>query len=225
MPKVTFPISPSIQMCCAGGFGVGTRYSYFLHDQPWISPWKKSISNELDIIIHAIVSQFSGHCDIISNRLWSSAIDCDIISRMKPCEWDTGMMCKDRHFFHNLWTLYPCKKWNNICSLTTNCFEYYFGVYFIRCFATWEINTKMTHSWALKQFVTRVHKLFSMCTSCCRNIQQRELCHSGILDLLIQMAISCTCHISNILGKLIIRIYQKHTDCYCPCLQNITKTV
>ena len=42
-------------------------YKYFLHDWTWISPWIKSISNELDIIIHVIVS---GHCDVISNRLW-----------------------------------------------------------------------------------------------------------------------------------------------------------
>ena len=40
--------------------------------------------------------------------------------------------------------------------------ERYFGVYFPRCFATREINTKITLSWALKQFVTRVHTLFSI---------------------------------------------------------------
>ena len=45
-------------------------YLYFLHDRSWISPWIKSISNELDIINHVIASQLSGHCDIISNRLW-----------------------------------------------------------------------------------------------------------------------------------------------------------
>ena len=42
----------------------------FLHDRSWISPWIKSISNELDIIIHVIVSQLSRHCDVISNLLW-----------------------------------------------------------------------------------------------------------------------------------------------------------
>ena len=42
----------------------------FLHDQPWISPWIKSISNELDITIHVIAFQLSGHCDVINNRLW-----------------------------------------------------------------------------------------------------------------------------------------------------------
>ena len=42
----------------------------FLHDRPWISPWIKSISNELDITFHVIASQLSGHCDVISTRLW-----------------------------------------------------------------------------------------------------------------------------------------------------------
>ena len=44
--------------------------SEFLHDRPWILPWIKSISNELDITYHVIASQMSGHCDGISNRLW-----------------------------------------------------------------------------------------------------------------------------------------------------------
>ena len=30
----------------------------------------KPISNELYIIIHVIASPLSGHCDVISNRLW-----------------------------------------------------------------------------------------------------------------------------------------------------------
>ena len=43
---------------------------YFLYDLPWISPWIKSISNELDIIFHVIASPLSGHFDVINNRLW-----------------------------------------------------------------------------------------------------------------------------------------------------------
>ena len=38
----------------------------FLHERPGISPWIKSISNELDIICHVLASQLSGHCDVIS---------------------------------------------------------------------------------------------------------------------------------------------------------------
>ena len=36
------------------------------HDRSWI----KSIYNKLDIIIYVIVSQSTGHCDVISNQLW-----------------------------------------------------------------------------------------------------------------------------------------------------------
>ena len=42
----------------------------FLHDRPWISPWIKSISNELDISCHVFASKLSGHCDVIAVRLW-----------------------------------------------------------------------------------------------------------------------------------------------------------
>ena len=42
----------------------------FLHDRPWISPWIKSISNELYINIHVIAPQFSRYYDVISNQLW-----------------------------------------------------------------------------------------------------------------------------------------------------------
>ena len=38
----------------------------------------------------------------------------------------------------------------------------YFCAYFPRCFAIREMNTKITLTWAPKQFVTRVHTLFSM---------------------------------------------------------------
>ena len=52
--------------------------------------------------------------------------------------------------------MYSCGKLF-LCSL-----ESYFSVSFPRCFATREINTKITLSWALKQFVTRVYTLFSI---------------------------------------------------------------
>ena len=42
----------------------------FTHDQPSISPWIKSISNELDITCHVLSSQLSGYCDVIANQLW-----------------------------------------------------------------------------------------------------------------------------------------------------------
>ena len=56
-------IRASFLVCAYWGVGL-------THDRPWISSWIKSISNELDIIIHVITPQLPGHCDVISNRLW-----------------------------------------------------------------------------------------------------------------------------------------------------------
>ena len=59
------------------------EWSKFLHDQPWISPWIKIMSNELDIIIHVIASQLSIHCQQLI--VMSSAEN-------KLSKWDTRMM-------------------------------------------------------------------------------------------------------------------------------------
>ena len=46
--------------------------------------------------------------------------------------------------------------------------KFFLCVYFPCCFATQEINTKITLLWALKQFVNQVHTLFSIyCIDCC----------------------------------------------------------
>ena len=67
-------------------------YLYFLHDRPWISPWIKSTSNELDITCHVFASQLSGHCDFIAKLIVTSSAE------RKASEWDTGMMCEDPRF-------------------------------------------------------------------------------------------------------------------------------
>ena len=64
---VTAPIMTSLQ--CPHVRKIKGYYG-FLHDRPWISPWIKSISNELDMTIHVITSQLSGYFDVIKNRLW-----------------------------------------------------------------------------------------------------------------------------------------------------------
>ena len=46
------------------------RHYNVSHDRSSISPWIKSISNELDVTFHVPASQLSGHCDLISNRSW-----------------------------------------------------------------------------------------------------------------------------------------------------------
>ena len=130
-----------------------TLYMAFLHNRPWISPWIKSISNELDITIHVIASQLSGHCDVISNRLWSHQQNENRAS-------ETQRRCVKIVVFIIIYGfLMSCKKYNNI-------YPCYFGVYFYRCFATREINTKITLWWVLKQFVKRVHTLFSIFSMC-----------------------------------------------------------
>ena len=40
---------------------------HILHDRPWITPWIKSISNELDFIFHVRTSQRHVNCDVITN--------------------------------------------------------------------------------------------------------------------------------------------------------------
>ena len=60
----------------------------FFHDRPWISPWIKSISNELDITCH----------------VFASSAEC------KASEWDMGMMCEDPHFSVIYGYVMSCKK-------------------------------------------------------------------------------------------------------------------
>ena len=68
-------------------------------------------------------------------------------------------------------------------------FECYFRVYFPSCFATREINTKITLSWALKQLFTRVHSLFYInfswrwtspaCSACANSIAMELISIKG----------------------------------------------
>ena len=88
---------------------------YFLHDQPWISRIK-SISNELDIIIHVIASQMSGHCDVISNRLWHHQQSENRANEKR------GRFVKIVVFIVVYGSVMSCKKRNNVCTLVTNCF-------------------------------------------------------------------------------------------------------
>ena len=70
----------------------------FLHDQPWVSPWIKLISNELSIIIHVIMSQL---CLRQQSIVTSSA-------KCKP-------MCEDRRGL-----VLSRKQRNNVCNPMTN---------------------------------------------------------------------------------------------------------
>ena len=124
----------------------------FLHDRPWISRWIKSISNELDITCHVFASQLSGHCDIIANRLWRHQ------QNVKRASETRGWHAKILVFSVVYGFVVLCKKYS--CELFMRSLECYFGDYFPGCCATREINTKITLSWAHKQFATWVHTLF-----------------------------------------------------------------
>ena len=52
------------------GANIWKKIDYFLVRPAVNITVKKSISSELDIAIHVIASQLSGHCDAISNRMW-----------------------------------------------------------------------------------------------------------------------------------------------------------
>ena len=69
---------------------------HLLRDRPWISPWIKSISKELDITFHMPASQsFS--------------------------EWDMGQCVNIVVFIVIYGFCMSCKKYNNVSNLDTNC--------------------------------------------------------------------------------------------------------
>ena len=75
----------------------------------------------------------------------------------KPSDWDTGTACKDRHFLSSFMDslcrvrnkIMYVLSWRTVSALTRDLF----GVYFPLCFATREMNTKITLSWALPETV------------------------------------------------------------------------
>ena len=87
----------------------------FLHDRSWILPWIKSISDELDITIHVIALQLSGHCDVISSRLWRHQQNDNRAGETR------GRCVKIVVFIVIYGFVMSCKKWNNVYTLVTNC--------------------------------------------------------------------------------------------------------
>ena len=92
------------------------------------------------------MSQLSGHCQSIV----TSSAEC------KASEGDTGMILVLASFMDSLYHV------GNKMMHALLWLECYFGVYFPRCCATREKNTKITLAWAHKQFTTQVHTLYSM---------------------------------------------------------------
>ena len=118
-----------------------SRLSILNSTNGWmIDSWFLRIVPQLDITIHVITSQLSGHCDVISNRLWRHQQIENQTSEMRG-RYVNIIFIVIYGFYALTWVLFWC---------------------FPRCFATREINIKITLSWALKQFVTQVHTLFSI---------------------------------------------------------------
>ena len=113
-----------------------------------------------------IASKLSSHCDVISNRLWRHHQNHNRAGETRGrCVQIVVFIVINVYRSSFLSSLMDsvCRVRNKIMFLRS--FEcYYFDVYFPHCIATREINTKIILSWALKQFVTRVHKLFSIYT-------------------------------------------------------------
>ena len=84
---------------------------FFLHDWSWISPWIKLISTELDITINVIVSQLSGYCDFINNRLWRHQ------QNVNPASEARGRCVKISILIVIIIFVMSCKKLNNVCTL------------------------------------------------------------------------------------------------------------
>ena len=123
----------------------------FLHDRPWISPWIKSISKELDIIIHVIASQLSRYCDVIRNRLWRHHQNEDRASETRGRCVKIVVLSSFMDYLCRLRNkIISVLSWQTVSALTRVLFSSLF------------INTKITLSWALKQFITRVHTLVFM---------------------------------------------------------------
>ena len=105
-----------------------------------------------------IASQLSVQCDVINNWLWRH--------QQNENQWYTGMIWKYRRFFSTfIDSLYRVRNkityvlsWRAVSALT----RMLFWCLFPSLLRNSENGPKITLSWALKPFVTRVHALFSI---------------------------------------------------------------
>ena len=75
-----------------------TLNNVILHDQPWISPWIKSISK--------VRYHLSRVCIKIVWSLWRHRQSIvALLAECKASEWDTGMMCEDPRFLASFMVL------------------------------------------------------------------------------------------------------------------------
>ena len=154
-----------------------------------------------------IASQLPGHCDdVISNRLWRH-------QQNKNRASETRGRCVKLVVFIVIYGFVMSRDEPFLRSL-----ECYFGIFFPRCFATREINTKITLSWALKQFVTRVHTLFSINTCTTYEMTPRFIHTKFISYIHDQIFTKCTMNIVDDKISLI-------SLCSAPIQRKVTCTV
>ena len=83
-------------------------------------------------------------------------------------QWGCNNLFCQECIYQNVMVRAWCMGWSG--KLFMYSWEHYFGVYFLICETTREINTKITLSWVHKQFITSVHTLlyflhYIMCPS------------------------------------------------------------
>ena len=129
-----------------------------LHGRSWISPWIKSMSSELDITIHVIMSQLSDHCGVISNRFWSHQRDETRASETRGrCVKIVVLSSFTDSLCHVRNKISYVLLWRTVSTFTQVLFWYSFPSLLRN-----EINTNITLSWEPKQFVTGIHTLLSI---------------------------------------------------------------
>ena len=112
------------------------------------------------MICHVFASQLSGHCDVIADWLWRHQ------QNIKRASETRGLCVKILVLASFMDSLCRVRNeimyvllWRTVYALTQVLFWCLFPSSVILVFI---INTKITLSWAHKQFATRVHTLFSM---------------------------------------------------------------
>ena len=118
---------------------------------------KKIDINELDIIIHVTASQFSGYCDVISNRLWRHPHN---VQRTNATRWRHVKIVILSSFMDSLCcvrnTIMYVLSWRTVYALTR--------VLWWCLIPSLLLNSGNKHQntllWSHKQFDTRVHTLF-----------------------------------------------------------------
>ena len=89
-------------------FNILKKFQIFLRERPWISPWIQLTSNELNITVHVITSQFSSYCDVTNKRFWRHQ------QNVNPAIEARGRCVKIVVFIVIFIVVMSCKKYNDV---------------------------------------------------------------------------------------------------------------